>query len=256
MRYMQSTSGSDGTSTITVTFDVGRNKDIAAVDVQNRVNTALAALPTEVKNTGVTVTKTTPAIVMAAGFTSKDGSLSAPFISNYLAIYVVDAIKRIPGVGDVRIFGERRYAMRLWLDPIRLAARGLTATDVVAALREQNAQIAPGQVGQPPSVPGQSYQISVRALGRLSDPREFENIVVRGGAGTLVTLKDVTRVELGAESYASQLRFDQQDAVGIGIFQLPDANALEIDALARATLERLARQFPPSLEYSIAFNPT
>jgi HAE1 family hydrophobic/amphiphilic exporter-1 len=257
MRYMQSNSGSDGSSTITVTFDVDRNKDLAAVDVQNRVNTALASLPTEVKNTGVTVTKTTPAIVMAAGFYSRDGSLSAPFISNYLAINVVDAIKRLAGVGDVRIFGERRYAMRLWLDPARLAARGLTATDVVAALREQNAQIAPGQVGQPPSPPGQTYQISVRAMGRLTEPRQFEEIVIGTGSnGSVVTLRDVGRAELGAESYAQQLRFDQRDAVGIGIFQLPDANALQIEAEARAVLARLSRQFPPSLEYQIAFNPT
>jgi len=142
MRYMQSSSGSDGSSSITVTFDVERNKDQAAVDVLNRVNTALASLPTEVKNTGVTVTKTTPAILMAAGFYSKDGSLSPAFVSNYVAINVVDALKRLPGVGDVRIFGERRYAMRLWLNPDRLAARGLTATDVLNALREQNAQIA------------------------------------------------------------------------------------------------------------------
>jgi hydrophobic/amphiphilic exporter-1 (mainly G- bacteria), HAE1 family len=257
MRYMQSTSGSDGSSAITVTFDVERNKDQAAVDVLNRVNTALASLPTEVKNTGVTVTKTTPAILMAAGFYSKDGSLSPAFVSNYVAINVVDALKRLPGVGDVRIFGERRYAMRLWLSPDLLAARGLTATDVLNALREQNAQIAPGQVGQPPSVPGQSYQISVRAMGRLTDPHEFENIVIRAGAdGTLITLKDVARVELGAQDYATRLRFDEREAVGIGIFQLPDANALDIDKQARATLEKLSRQFPPSLEYNIAFNPT
>jgi HAE1 family hydrophobic/amphiphilic exporter-1 len=257
MRYMQSTSGSDGSSAITVTFDVGRNKDTAAVDVQNRVNTALASLPTEVKNTGVTVAKTTPAILMAAGFYSQDGSLSATFISNYVAIYVVDALKRLPGVGDVRIFGERRYAMRLWLDPDRLAGRGLTATDVVSALREQNAQIAPGQIGQPPSPTGQTFQLSVRAVGRLSDPREFERIVIRSARdGTLVTLKDVGRAEVGAETYAQQLRFDGRDAVGVGIFQLPDANALEIDQQARAALERLSKQFPPSLKYEIAFNPT
>ncbi len=257
MRYIQSNSGSDGTSTITVTFDVGRDKDLAAVDVQNRVNTALASLPTEVKNTGVTITKTTPAIVMAVGFHSSDGSLSATFISNYLAIYVVDALKRLPGVGEVIIFGERRYAMRLWLDPAKLAARGLTATDVVNALREQNAQIVSGQLGQPPSPPGQTFQISVRALGRLTDPGQFERLVIRSGAdGSLITLKDVGRAELGAESYSQQLRFDGHEGVGLGIFQLADANALDIEQQARATLERLSRQFPSSLQYTVAFNPT
>ena len=149
MRYMQSTSGSDGTSVITATFDVGRDKDLAAVDVQNRVNTALPRLPAEVKNTGVTITKTTPAIVIAAGFYSEDGSLSNIFISNYIDLYVRDELRRIRGVADVRVFGERKYAMRLWLDPVRLASRGLTASDVVAALRDQNAIIAAGQVGRP-----------------------------------------------------------------------------------------------------------
>ena len=153
MRYLTSTSGSDGTSSITATFDVGRDKDLAAVEVQNRVNTALPRLPVEVKNTGVTVLKTSPAIVLAAGFYSDDNSLSNVFISNYLDLYVRDELKRLPGAADVTIFGERKYAMRLWLDPVRLTARGLTASDVVAALREQNAIIAAGQVGRPPRRP-------------------------------------------------------------------------------------------------------
>ena len=184
---MSSTSGNDGTSSITVTFDVGRNMDLAAVDVQNRVNTALPRLPAEVKNTGVTIIKTTPAIVLAVGFYSEDGSLSNLFISNYLDLYVRDEIRRIPGVADVRIFGERKYAMRLWLDPLRLAARGLTAEDVVTALREQNISIAAGQIGRPPAPPGQTFQISVRAPGRFTDPREFEQLILKRGAdGALV----------------------------------------------------------------------
>lgn len=257
MRYLQSNSASDGTSQITVTFELGYNKNIAAVDVQNRVNTALASLPVEVKNTGVTITKTTPAIVLAGAFYSDDNSLSATFLSNYLAVYVVDELKRLPGVGDVVIFGERRYAMRLWLDPDRLAARGLTATDVVAALREQNAQIVPGQVGQPPAPPGQTFQISIRAKGRLSEPREFERIVVKTGAdGSVTLLGDVGRAELGAENYAQQLSFDGRDAVGLAIRQLPSANALDLERAARATLARLAKRFPPSMRYQIAFNPT
>ena len=257
MRYMSSTSGSDGTSLITVTFDVGRNKDLAAVDVQNRVNAALPRLPAEVKNTGVIIAKTTPAIVVAAGFTSEDPGLSNLFISNYIDLYVRDELKRIPGVADVRVFGERKYAMRLWLDPVRLAARELSATDVVAALREQNAIIAAGQVGQPPAPAGQTFQISVRAAGRLTEPREFEDLVLkRGDDGTLVTLRDVGRAELGAEDYSLNLRFDGKDAVGIGVFQQADANALALEAAVREELARLAPSFPPGMKYKIAFDPT
>ena len=257
MRYLSSNSGSDGTSTITATFDVGVNKDLAAVDVQNRVNTALPLLPAEVKNTGVTILKTTPAIVLAIGFYSEDGSLSNLFISNYLDLYVRDEVRRIPGAADVRIFGERRYAMRLWLDPLRLAARGLTAEDVVNALRSQNISIAAGQIGKPPASQHQSYQISVRAQGRLTDPREFENLVLkRGAGGSLIYLRDVGRAELGAEDYSLDLRFDGRAAVGIGVFQQPGSNALQLESAIRAELERLSGSFPPSLKYRIAFNPT
>jgi HAE1 family hydrophobic/amphiphilic exporter-1 len=257
MRYMTSTSGADGTSQITATFDVGRNKDLVAVDVQNRVNTALPRLPAEVKNTGVVITKTTPAIIMGLGFYSQDGSLSNIFISNYLDLYVRDELRRIKGMADVVIFGERKYAMRLWLDPVRLAARALTASDVVAALREQNAIIAPGQVGRPPAPSGQTFQISVRASGRLTDPRQFEDLVLkRSDSGSLIHLRDVGSVELGAEDYSLGLRFDGRDAVGMGIFQQPDANALDLEAAVRAALERLAPSFPPSMRYEIAFNPT
>ncbi|HXJ22395.1 MAG TPA: multidrug efflux RND transporter permease subunit [Polyangia bacterium] len=257
MRYLNSTSSSDGTSQITVTFDVGTNKDLAAVDVQNRVNQALPFLPAEVKNTGVTILKTTPAILLAIGFYSDDGSLSNLFISNYLDLYVRDAIRRIPGAADVRIFGERRYAMRLWLDPVRLAARGLTAEDVVGALRSQNLSIAAGQIGRPPAPQHQSFQITVRAQGRLTDPRQFDDLVIKRGAdGSLVFLRDVGRAELGAEDYSLDLRFDGRSAVGIGVFQQPDANALQLETAIRAELQRLSAAFPPSLKYEIAFNPT
>ncbi|HLK91756.1 MAG TPA: multidrug efflux RND transporter permease subunit [Polyangia bacterium] len=257
MRYLSSTSSNDGTSQITATFDVGVNKDLAAVDVQNRVNAAVPLLPAEVKNTGVTILKTTPAIVLAIGFYSDDGSLSNLFISNYLDLYVRDEIRRIPGAADVRIFGERRYAMRLWLDPLRLAARGLTAEDVVTALREQNVNIAAGQVGQPPAPPHQTFQISVRAQGRLTDPHQFEGLIVKRGAdGSLIYLRDVGRAELGAEDYSLDLRFDGRSAVGIGVFQQPDANALQLESAIRDELQRLSASFPPSLKYRIAFNPT
>jgi HAE1 family hydrophobic/amphiphilic exporter-1 len=200
MRYISSSSGNDGSSNITATFDITRNLDIAAVDVQNRASTALGRLPGEVQTTGVTVNKNSGSFVMAVGVYADQGQYDPLFISNYLDVYVKDALKRVNGVGDVIIFGERKYAMRLWLDPVKLAARKLTAQDVVAALREQNVQVAAGQVGDQPSVPGQAYQISVRAVGRLVTPQEFDQIILkRSQDGSLVLLRDVGRAELGAE---------------------------------------------------------
>ena len=165
MMYMTSSSGNDGSSTITVTFNMTRNIDLAAVDVQNRVNSALGLLPASVRTTGVTITKASSGFVFGAGVYADRGQYSSLFLSNYLDLYVRDAIKRVPGVADVFIFGERKYAMRLWLDPDRMAAHGLTAEDVVNALEQQNVDVAAGQVGQPPSPPRQDYQISVRAIG-------------------------------------------------------------------------------------------
>ena len=167
MRYMTSSSGNDGSSQITVTFDLNRNLDLAAVDVQNRVSTVNGRLPNEVKTTGILINKNNGSFISAIGFYSDNDRYNSQFLSNYIDVYVKDELKRIPGVGDILIFGERKYAMRLWLDPPRMAARGLTATDVVRALSEQNVQIVAGQVGQPPAPPGQNFQISVRAVGRL-----------------------------------------------------------------------------------------
>jgi HAE1 family hydrophobic/amphiphilic exporter-1 len=257
MRYMSSSSGNDGSSNITATFDLTRNLDIAAVDVQNRISTTLGRLPAEVQTTGVVVNKNSGSFVLAAGFYSLDNRYDALFISNYLDVYVKDALKRVKGVGDVMIFGERKYSMRLWLDPVRMAARKLTAADVVNALREQNVQVAAGQVGQSPAVPEQGFQISVRAVGRLSEPKQFDNIVLkRGNDGSLVLLRDVGRAELGAESYAGNLRYNGFEAVGIGVMQLSNANALEVDRGVLAELERLSKQFPPGLKYQIAFDST
>ncbi len=257
MKYIQSASGNDGFSQITVTFNVTRDVDLAAVDVQNRVSQALGRLPNAVKNTGIIITKQASGFVFGAGVYSETGQYSSLFLSNYLDIYVKDALKRVKGVGDVFIFGERKYAMRLWLDPARLAQRGVDATNVLLALEEQNVQVAAGQVGQPPSNPKQAYQISVRAIGRLTDPKEFENIILKTGTdGTLVRLKDVGRAELGAEDYGSLLRFDGHDAVGIAVTQLPGANALDVDKAAKVELQRLSKNFPPGLKYAIAFDTT
>ena len=204
MRYISSSSTNSGVSTITTTFDTGYDLDIAAVDVQNRVASVQGRLPAAVNATGITISKTNYNFVFGAGFFSRDGRYSSEFISNYLDVYVKDALKRVPGVGDVLIFGERKYAMRLWLDPVRLAKRGLTAEDVTNALSEQNVQVAAGSIGQPPVPAGQLYTLSVRAAGRLADASEFERIVIkRSKDGSIVQLRDVGRAELGAESYAS-----------------------------------------------------
>jgi len=256
MKYMSSTSGNDGSSQITVVFDVTRNVDLAAVDVQNRVNQALGRLPNEVKNTGIIITKQIGGFVFGAGVYS-EGQYDSLFLSNYMDVYVKDALKRVKGVGDAIIFGERKYAMRLWLDPAKLAQRGLTATNVLSALQEQNVQVAAGQIGQPPSPEGQSYQISVRAVGRLSEASEFDKIILKTGAdGTLVRLKDVGHAELGAENYGTLLRFNGHDAVGLAVTQLPGANALDVDKAAKAELLRLSKNFPPGLKAAVAFDTT
>jgi HAE1 family hydrophobic/amphiphilic exporter-1 len=257
MRYLTSTSGNNGLSNITAVFDIGRNIDLAAVDVQNRVSIALGRLPNEVKTTGVSVAKSSNAIVLVVGVYSEHGEYDALFMSNYVDVYMRDSLKRIKGVSDVQIFAERKYAMRIWLEPALLAGRSLTATDVVNALREQNVEVAAGQVGQPPSPSGQSFQISVRAVGRLTEPGEFGNIIVKAQPdGTLVKLKDVGTVELGSESYDSNLTFGDFPAIGFAVFQLPSANALAVDKAVKAELLRLSKRFPPGLKGTIAFDTT
>ena len=218
MTYMTSSSTNSGVATITITFDVGRNHDLAAIDVQNRVNQALGRMPADVRTTGITVTKNTTGFLGGLGFYSKSNSYSAQFISNYVDVYVKDALKRVPGVGNLIQFGERKFAMRLWLDPAKLASRELTAGDVVNALREQNLQVAAGALGDAPAPVEQLYQISVRAMGRLTEAQQFEDIVVKAGRdGALVRVRDVGRVELGAESYSSNLRFGGLEAAGLGV---------------------------------------
>jgi len=258
MKYITSTSGNDGTSQVLVTFDLTRNPDLATVDIQNRVNTAQGRLPGAVKAVGITTAKTSQNFVFgAAVFSDKEHSYSTLFMSNYLDVYVRDSLKRIAGVADVLIFGERKYSMRLWLDPVRMAGRALTAPDVVNALSEQNVEVAAGQVGQQPAVPGQNYQVSVRAVGRLSEPAQFDNIILKTNSdGTLVRLKDVGHAELGAETYASDLQFNGQDAVGIAVLQLSTANALDVDRRAIAELDRLSKTFPPGMQYKVAFDTT
>ena len=262
---------------ITITFQTGYDLDIAAVDVQNRVATAQGRLPATVNNTGISITKANSNFVLAGGFVSPDHSLSPAFISNYLDVYVSDALKRVPGVGAVVIFGERKYAMRIWLDPNKLAARGLTPLDVTNALAEQNVEVPAGQLGVPPSDPHQAYQMAVRVAGRMTDPNQFGNIILKSNAASapvgsvaaaapasgsgIVLLRDVGRSELGAETYNTSLRygdstFSEGDAVGIGVQQLSNANALDVDKRCKAVLAELQKSFPPGLKGFIAVDTT
>jgi hydrophobic/amphiphilic exporter-1 (mainly G- bacteria), HAE1 family len=257
MTYMTSASGNDGSSSITATFDLNRDQDLAAVDIQNRVNTAQGRLPNSVKQNGIVILKASSNFVFGAAVYAPDGRYTPLFMSNYLDVYVKDSLKRVPGVADVIIFGERKYSMRLWLDPQRMASRALTAGDVVNALQEQNVEVAAGQVGQPPSNEKQQFQISVRAIGRLSEASQFDNIILKtNNDGTLVRLRDVGRSELGAEDYSSDLEFNGHDAVGLGITQLANANALDVDRRAIAELDRLSKRFPPGMTYQLAFDTT
>ncbi|GAB4379502.1 MAG: efflux RND transporter permease subunit [Elainellaceae cyanobacterium] len=258
MRYMSSISGDDGTSSITVTFAQGYDLDVAAVDVLNRASLAEPQLPEAVQRTGVAVRKQSNSVVLGmAIFSEEEGLYDENFISNYADLYVLDTLKRISGVADIQPFGERRYAMRLWLDPQRMASRNLTAQDIVDALNEQNLEIGAGRIGQPPAMDGQSYQLTLRAVGRLQDVSEFENMVLKTGEnGSLVLLKDVGRAELGAEDYGSFARYNRQGAIGYRILQTPGSNALETARAVKATMAQLAENFPPGITYETPYDPT
>lgn len=268
VRYIKSTSANDGTSSINLTFELGRNQDIAAVDVQNRVSTVLSRLPGPVTQTGVQVTKANNNFLLAIGiYSDRDENKGQDvyddtYLSNYADLYIADAIKRIKGVGNVQIFGERKYAMRLWLDPDRLASRNLTSQDVITAVQQQNLQFGAGQIGQPPAAPGQQYQYSVNAQGRLKDVEEFNGLVVRTTEnGALIRLRDVGRAELGAENYGSVLRFTSNDGIthqgiGLGINQQFGSNALDTAAAVKEEMQRLAGRFPPNMHYEVAFDTT
>src|SRR5271167_3213411 len=257
MKYITSSSTNDGVSTVTATFDLKRDPDLAAVDIENRVNTASGRLPAAVKQIGITVAKTSQNFVFGGAVFSPDGRYTPLFMSNYLDVYVRDSLKRVPGVADVLIFGERKYSMRLWLDPVRLAGRSLTADDVVNALQEQNVEVAAGSVGSQPAVPGQTFQMSVRVVGRLSEADQFDNIILKSTPdGTLVRLKDVGHAELGAEDYSTDLDYNGREAVGIAVTQLSTANALDVHQKCVAELDRLSKRFPPGMKYEIAFDTT
>jgi len=255
MRYMNSTSSNDGTSMIVITFEQGYDLDVAASDVQNRVLQAEPKLPEVVRQTGVTVSKQSSAIVLAMALYSEDDRYDDTFLSNYADLYVLDPLRRVKGVGNILAFGERRYAMRLWLDPNRLASRHLTAQDVINALNRQNLQLGIGSIGQPPAPDGQLYQIDLQTSGRLKEATEFENLILKADVdGTIVKLKDVGRAELGAESYNSFASYKGHVSVGYQILQIPGSNALTIAKAVKAQMARLAKNFPPGLTYDIPYD--
>jgi len=257
LRYISSTSSSDGTSTVLCTFDLGKDLDIAASDVQNAVGTANARLPSAVTLSGVTVTKNAGTFVMAYGFSSTNSRYDTLFLSNYVDLNIVDSLKRIPGVSNVLVFGQRKYAMRLWIDPKRLADHGLSNDDVVSALNQQNVQIAAGAIGNAPTANDQPFHVNIRALGRLATPQQFGNLLLRAQPdGGYVRFRDVGRVELGAENYSQIVHFDGKTAVGIGIQALPTANALDVARAVRAAMAEYQRDFPPGVSANPAFDAT
>jgi len=257
LRYISSQSGSDGSSQITCTFNLDRSLDQAANDVQNAVNLAQGRLPNEVKLTGVTVAKNSGTFVMAIGVTSTDPRWDPIFMTNYLENNVTNDINRINGVSGVLVFGERKYAMRLWVDPKRLADNDLTAGDVVNALTAQNVQVAAGSIGAPPTNGNQPYELGVRATGRLQNTTEFANIVLRSTPdGGFVKVSDVGRVTLGAENYSGSLWFNGREGVGLGVLQLQTGNALQVSQQVRQTLATLSKKFPAGMTYHVAFDTT
>lgn len=257
MLYMSSQCTNDGTYNLTVTFEVGVNLDMAQVLVQNRVSQALPTLPSEVTATGVTTKKRSPNILLAVSLHSPDQRYDQLYLSNYATIQVKDELARIEGVGDVTFLGQQDYSMRLWLDPDRMAERRLTASDIVASLREQNIQVAAGQIGQPPVPAGQEFQYVMTTLGRLVEAEQFGEIIVKtGDSGQVTRLRDIARMELGARSQDQSATLDGKPSVGLAVFQLPGSNALSTADAIRAKMEELSERFPKGLEYAIVYDTT
>src|SRR6267154_2030019 len=255
--YMFSQSTPDGVMTLTVTFKLGTDIDKAQVQVQNRVSQALPKLPEEVRALGVTTTKQSPDLTMVVHLFSPTGRYDEVYLRNYATLQVKDALARIPGAGDVELFGSGDYAMRVWLNPDKIAARNLTASDVVAAIREQNVQVAGGVIGQEPVKSPVNFELQVNVKGRLISEEEFGNIIVKAGPnGEKTLLKDVARIELGAGSYGLHSLLNNKAAVAIPIFQTPGANALQLSQDVRAKMEELKKNFPEGLDYNVVYDPT
>jgi HAE1 family hydrophobic/amphiphilic exporter-1 len=257
MIYMQSTSSSDGSYTLTVTFKIGTDLDAAQILVQNRVASALSSLPQAVQAQGVTVQKRSTAILLFVTLTSPNDTFDSLYLANYATINLKDELARLPGVGNVNIFGAGQYSMRIWLDPEKLKARSLNAQDVVTALQRQSQEVTAGQVGIPPTPPGVDFQYTIELQGRLSDVDEYQNVIVKtGDNGEVTRLRDIGRVELGAQTYGQYFTLDGKQAAGIGIYQSPGANALDVEHQVKAKMTELSRDFPQGLVYSIPFDTT
>jgi hydrophobe/amphiphile efflux-1 (HAE1) family protein len=258
MIYMSSQSTNDGNMKLTVTFKLGTNLDIAQVQVQNRVAIAQPVLPSDVQRAGIVVKKASPDITLAVAIYSPDGSRDPLYLSNYATLQIKDELARLPGVGDLFIFGARDYSMRLWLNPEQLASRNLTAGDVITAVQEQNVQVAAGIVGGPPLPAGKvPFQYTVNAMGRLVDPKQFGEIIIKTGAdGSVTRLKNVARIELGAADYSTTTHFDGLPAVGIPVFQLPGSNSIATANAIYKKMEELKKNFPSGVAYSIPYDTT
>ena len=257
MLYMSSKSGNDGSYSLTVTFDIGTDKNIDAVEVQNRISIAQAQLPADVIRNGITVRKSTTDFLEVIALQAPDGRYDGVFLSNYALLNLYDALGRVPGVGQVRIFGARDYSMRIWLDPERMARIGITAADIASVVREQNVIAPGGSIGLPPVPQGQQMQYSVFVKGRLADVAEFENIILReSGNGQVVRLKDVARIELAAADYSVNGSNDGTPAALIGIFLQPDANALNTARDVKAVMEAQKPHFPPGMVYFTPYSTT
>lgn len=257
MIYMSSNSANDGSYSLTVTFEVGTDMDMAAVLVQNRVAIAMAKLPDEVKRQGVVTKKKSTAILQFVTIYSKDNSRNALELNNFALSSIRDELSRITGVGEVQVFGVGEYSMRIWLDPNKLVARALTPSDVVGAIREQNIQVAAGQVGKAPTPESTAYQYTIKTQGRLEDVAEFENIIVKtGNDGRYIRIKDVARVELGSKDYRYTSSFNGQDCAALAIYQLPSANALDVADSVKSKLQELSKSFPEGYDYEIPFDST
>jgi HAE1 family hydrophobic/amphiphilic exporter-1 len=257
MLYMQSYSGADGTYTLTVTFKIGTDLNFAQVLVQNRVSSALSQLPTSVQNQGVTVQKRSTSILLFVTLTSPKATYDSLFLSNYATISIRDELSRLPGVGNVTVFGAGQYSMRVWLDPNKLQVRGLMPQDVIQAIQQQSQQVTAGQVGAPPTPPGQAFQFTLNVNGRLDDKSEFEDIIVKtGNSGDVTRVRDVGWVELGAQTYSQVFALNKRPAAGIGVFQTPGANALEVEKAVEKKMAELARAFPQDIKYDTPFDTT
>jgi hydrophobe/amphiphile efflux-1 (HAE1) family protein len=257
MLYMSAQCASDGTMSLTVTFKIGTDLDKAQVLVQNRVAVAEPRLPEEVRRLGVTTAKQSPDFTMVVNLFSPSGRYDQVYVSNYAFLQVKDVLARLPGVGSIIIFGARDYSMRVWLDPQKLAARNLTADDVVESIREQNVQVAAGQVGQPPIGTGLSFQYIVNAQGRLTEAAQFGDIVIKAGAnGQITHLRDVARIELAALDYSMNSKLDGRPTASVAIFQLPGSNSIKTSDAVHEAMKRLKERFPPGMEYDIVFDTT